>query len=192
MLKVQFEYQRNELRAGIRALTRAARTWPRLRDAAAWTILAAMVLWLLGAAIINARRIVAAHNFHHLLFSSIGMLALWIAAPVIILRMTAGTFGVRPGEPWTLEADENLLTLTNLNRRWERRWSSSSKLVETKKFFLIFTAPKTALVIPKRIFDTASLDEFRRLAQEHISPQTRGFPVIPLAERSQSQDQSQH
>lgn len=92
------------------------------------------------------------------------------------------------GRLWTLEADSNCFTLNDNVSRAERKWAAFQKCVENKDFFLLFTAPKLAVIVPKRIFDPASLNEFRNLAQTNIHPKTGGFPVIPLAQKAPESD----
>jgi hypothetical protein len=91
---------------------------------------------------------------------------------------------------WTLEIDADSVAMGNQTERTECRWGAFREFVETKDLFIFFTERKMAIILPKRIFDAASTDKLRRLAQTQITPLISGFPVIPLAERAPTTDET--
>jgi hypothetical protein len=192
MIRVQFENQIDELRAGLREIDLQNGRLSRLKTAT----IGSVILVLLTAVFVWVRRVTASvqEPLGSVLLQTLAVLLLptlfWVLSLFHARRRSVRKSHPALGRILTLDVDTDLLAISDATQRTERRWSGFQKFVETRDFFLLFTAPKAAVILPKRIFDAASLDEFRRLAQTQITPPIRGFPVISLAERSQAPDQS--
>jgi YcxB-like protein len=200
MIKAEFEFRIDELRAGARAVY--GHSGLRRRILVFWGSLLCLI-WFLWMQRAPTTPVVSGGGTGAVIAPSpalnILQLLLWAAICFVICSAIFRALrygGIRKdhwalGKICALEADPDRVTVSDAAQRTEYRWTAFHKFVETKNLFLLFTDSKMAVILPKRIFDAASLDEFRRLAQERMTPLATGFPVIPLAERSRGQDQSQ-
>jgi|SRR5947207_913783 len=61
-------------------------------------------------------------------------------------------------------------------------WEAVIRFRETKRLFLLFVNPNTAMVLPKRAFATPEeLDAMRAMAQKLAGHPAPGFPVVPAS-----------
>lgn len=79
-----------------------------------------------------------------------------------------------------MEVTDDGMTFAFPHRQSFVRWQAFTRLVETRRLFLLFTGrDEPVATISKASFPTpAELDEFRRLVNTHLTSPSLGFPVI--------------
>ena len=83
-------------------------------------------------------------------------------------------------QPTTAEITPDYLRISTPIMKMEHTWPGLHRFVEGPNVFLIYVAPASAHVIPKRAFaNPAEIDAFRQFVRSLIVETTGGFPVLP-------------
>ena len=65
-------------------------------------------------------------------------------------------------EPRVININEEGLTVEGTSFDARYNWSDFNDMTETKRSFLLYTAPMSAVILPKRAFSEADLEPFRK------------------------------
>jgi hypothetical protein len=95
------------------------------------------------------------------------LLALWVGLPIVVpywaaKKQYAAQCCLR--EPTVYLFDQNRIKVESESTSSSLAWSTIREIRETKSLFLLYHAPKIAMVLPKRFFDgDDELGQWRRL-----------------------------
>jgi hypothetical protein len=75
--------------------------------------------------------------------------------------------------PKLLRASEDGLGIESENSRSENKWPLFTNFRETPRVFLLYVGATRFMIIPKRAFSAAALDQFRALLSQHVAGRQR-------------------
>jgi YcxB-like protein len=113
-------------------------------------------------------------------FASEATLTVLLPAAFVIIVSTFFQRGVRRawvkqafaniGGQTTFRFDDYGFTSESSLRQHRLAWASLARALETPKAFLVYTTPRTVLIVPKRAFSDADVPTLSRLLLERITP----------------------
>lgn len=84
------------------------------------------------------------------------------------------------GGPTEFRFDDFGFKVDSALRRHELAWASLARWVETRDAFVVYTTPRTLLLVPKRAFPASALGQLRELLATRITPKpAAGFERKP-------------
>jgi YcxB-like protein len=77
------------------------------------------------------------------------------------------------GGDTTFRFDDYGFTSESSLRQHRLAWASLARTLETPEAFLVYTTPRTVLIVPKRAFSDAEVTTLSRLLLERVTPQPK-------------------